>query len=83
MRALQSLAVKNNVEASDLGVFLDVPEELQEGHGARQRLDDSRSAAYYPRLIVTDADRDQDDCGPESTAIGERGVVAAPSSGFP
>ncbi|HMF49307.1 MAG TPA: CHAT domain-containing protein, partial [Candidatus Saccharimonadales bacterium] len=75
MRALQSFAVKNNVEASDLGVFLDVPEELQEGRGARQRLDDSRSAAYYPRLIITDADRDQDDCGPESTAMGERGVL--------
>ena len=60
MRALQSFALKNNVETNDLGVFLDVPEELQEGRGARQRLDDSRSAAYYPRLIITDADRDPD-----------------------
>ena len=86
MRSLQGFAAKNNVETNGLGVFLEVPEELQEGRGARQRLDDSRSAAYYPRLIITNADRDQDedtigDANFRRAARAAGAVQAAVSSG--
>jgi CHAT domain-containing protein len=43
-------------------------EHLLEGSGMRQRLEDSRSAAYWSRIVVTDADRREDECPPECYA---------------
>ena len=39
--------------------------ELEQGEGVRQRLFDDRNPSYWPRLIVTDADRRDDECPPE------------------
>ena len=38
---------------------------LQQGDGMRQRLEDARVASYWPRIVVTDADRREDECPPE------------------
>ena len=38
----------------------------------RQRLFDSRNPSYWPRLIVTDADRRDDECPPECCATARR-----------
>ena len=42
-----------------------VHRELVQGDGLRQRLFDNRDASYWPRLIVTDADRNDGRCPPE------------------
>ena len=61
MRFLREFAHKSNTEANSLGVRLDVPEELAQDRGARQRLDDSRAVGYWPRMMITDADRNDDE----------------------
>ena len=61
MHSLTDFAAKMNVDISQLGVRLEVPEELDRGIGIRQRLDDNRAVAHWPRLIITNADGDQDD----------------------
>jgi CHAT domain-containing protein len=57
MHALTDLAAR----IDRLGVRLEVPQELDRGMGIRQRLDDSRVIAYWPRMIVTDAAAGPDD----------------------
>ncbi len=52
--------------------------ELVHGDGLRQRLFDNRDASYWPRLIVTDDDRDDARCPPECY---ERPPAAAVSGG--
>ena len=61
MRSLTDFAAKVNVGISRLGVRLVVPEELDCGIGVRQRLDDNRAVAYWPRMIITNADSQEDD----------------------
>ncbi len=58
MHALMTLAARINGDIDQLGVRLEVPQELERGLGIRQRLDDSRTVAYWPRMIVTNADSD-------------------------
>lgn len=65
MRFLRGFAAKNNSEPRGLGVRLEVPEELEQGKGIRPRLDDNRAVGYWPRLIITDADRREEDCPAE------------------
>ena len=65
MRFLRQFAQKFNSESNALGVRLDVPDELQQDRGVRQRLDDNRSVGYWPRMMITDADRDDETCPPE------------------
>lgn len=64
MHALTRWAAKMN-STLELGVRLQVPQELDRGHGIRQRLDDNRGVAHWPRMIVT-----QDDPSGESGAPG-------------
>ncbi len=56
-------ALANRVQ--ELGVVLRPAEELAYGDGVRQRLSVSVGANYWPRLMVTDADRADDGCSPE------------------
>ena len=65
MHVLRDLAAKVNADARIAAVRLEVAEELEQGIGVRQRLDGSRTVGYWPRIIVTDADRDDDMCPPE------------------
>jgi hypothetical protein len=44
--------------------------ELTTGEGMRQRLFDDRAASYWPRLIVTDADRSEETAGAAALAAG-------------
>ena len=55
MHALTDLAAKITGSIEQIGVRLEVAHELGRGMGIRQRLDDSRAIAHWPRMIVTDA----------------------------
>jgi CHAT domain-containing protein/pimeloyl-ACP methyl ester carboxylesterase len=83
MHALSSIAAKLNGDLDQLGVRLEVPEELDRGPGIRQRLDDGRTVAYWPRMIITDADDKADPSADDSRDPAARGVTgetARPSS---
>jgi hypothetical protein len=53
--ALRSLPTRLAALSAQLGTELVCIGELAQGEGRRQRLFDSRSESYWPRLIVTDA----------------------------
>lgn len=61
-----------------VGTRIVVEPLLHQGEGMRQRLFDGRGGSYWPRLMITDADRDDDDCqvpghgAVTRTAIAER-----------
>lgn len=65
MHALQQIAASWRSDSAGLDVRLEVPQTLAEGPGIRPRLDDNRMMAYWPRLMITDADRDENECPPE------------------
>ena len=65
MRYLRGFAEKSNGEARGLGVRLEIPEELEQDRSVRPRLDDSRAVGHWPRMIITDADRNEEECPPE------------------
>ena len=67
MHSLTDFAAKMNADIRQLGVRLEVPEELDRGIGVRQRLDDNRAVAYWPRMIITNADSHESD-SPQPTA---------------
>ncbi|HEV7912938.1 MAG TPA: CHAT domain-containing protein, partial [Albitalea sp.] len=46
------------------GCRVDVDPLLHQGEGLRHRLFDGRGGAYWPRLMITDADRDENDSSP-------------------
>ena len=76
MRALTNLAAKVKLNIDQLGVRLEVPDELDRGIGMRQRLDDNRAVAHWPRMIITNADANPDEFPRQSaggTAQGEDG----------
>ncbi|HEY5959938.1 MAG TPA: CHAT domain-containing protein, partial [Polyangiaceae bacterium] len=73
--ALGALSTKLSAQADSLGVKLDCHDELFEGEGARHRLFDSSDAKYWPRLIVTDANRTDDDCSPQPNAAPTSGTT--------
>jgi CHAT domain-containing protein/triacylglycerol esterase/lipase EstA (alpha/beta hydrolase family) len=62
--ALQRVAKTMNDDPR-LGCRIDARPELEHGDGCRHRLDDARVFAYWPRLVITDADRREDECPPE------------------
>ncbi len=78
MRALTDLAVKMNMSIDQLGVRLEAPQELDRGMGIRQRLDDSRVIAHWPRMIVTNAEGGGDDFSRESAGASRREDGAKP-----
>jgi hypothetical protein len=63
--ALRQMPDKLGALARRHGAMLACRPELEQGEGLRQRLFDSRDQSYWPRLIVTDADRNDDECPPE------------------
>jgi len=65
---LRQMADKLAAAAERHGTLLVCQHELERGESARQRLFDSRSVSYWPRLVVTDADRDDETCPPECFA---------------
>ncbi len=75
--ALRYLSTQLAAKAQRQGTTLIARGELVRGDGARQRLFDDRNSSYWPRLIITDADRPEGDCAPDSirdraTASGSR-----------
>lgn len=60
--ALRRLDEVLESELQRLEARLDIAEELQTGDGVRQRLSLTPFGDYWPRLAVSDADRDDDDC---------------------
>lgn len=64
-RAVAALGSTLERQAKALGTSLEAARELIYGEGVRQRLSVSPGAHYWPRLIVTDADRSEDACSPE------------------
>ncbi|RYU58189.1 CHAT domain-containing protein [Methylolobus aquaticus] len=64
-RAVSELEATLGRELERLGARLEVAAELSRGEGSRHRLDVMPFTDYWPRLTVTDADRDELGCGPE------------------
>ena len=56
--ALRQMQAKLGDAARRMGTLLVCNAELQPGEGLRQRLFDAGGQSYWPRLLVTDADRD-------------------------
>ncbi len=75
--ALRQLSDRLGLQAQKQHTALVCRRELVHGEGLRQRLFDERSASYWPRLIITDADRDDERCPPASSP---RGAVGAPAA---
>ena len=68
--ALRDMPAKLDGVAKRLSTLLVCQGELEQGEGMRQRLFDGGSQSYWPRLIITDADRDEDGCAASGTAAG-------------
>jgi CHAT domain-containing protein/pimeloyl-ACP methyl ester carboxylesterase len=62
--ALQRVAKTLNADPA-LGCRIEAEAQLREGEGMRMRLDDEHAESYWPRIVVTDADRREDECPPE------------------
>ena len=62
--ALRQLGPQLAVQATKHGTMLVCRNELVQGEGLRQRLFDDRSGSYWPRLIIADADRGEENCPP-------------------
>nr|WP_316639628.1 CHAT domain-containing protein [uncultured Roseateles sp.] len=77
--ALRHLTPRLTAQAAKQGTLLICRGELDQGEGVRQRLFDSRSSSYWPRLIVTDADRSEEQCAPDCTLPGTAGEASAPT----
>jgi CHAT domain-containing protein len=68
--ALRSVATTLNADAA-LGYRIEAAQEIQTTESMRHRLQDARTAAYWPRLIITDADR-REEAPIEIVGTGER-----------
>ena len=75
--ALRAMPAKLDALLSQLRTSLVVSGELKVGQGMRQRLFDPGNQSYWPRLIVTDADRSDDGCPPPPIAEGDLSVKRA------
>ena len=62
--ALRQLGPQLAIQATKHGTMLVCRNELMQGEGLRQRLFDDRSSSFWPRLIIADADRGNEDCPP-------------------
>ena len=67
--ALRQLGPQLAAQAAKHGTMLVCRNELAQGEGLRQRLFDDRSSSYWPRLIIADADRNDDACPPDGAAV--------------
>ncbi|MEJ6007364.1 CHAT domain-containing protein [Paucibacter sp. AS339] len=81
--ALRTLSTQLAAQAEKQGTALLCQGELQQGEGFRQRLFDDGNSSYWPRLIITDAERSeaQGSAAPtaqEAAAEGSRIGAAAP-----
>ncbi len=65
-RALLSVAEQINRDGARQGLRVEAARELRHGRGSSQRLDASQVVAYWPRLVVTDADESGEPCPPKS-----------------
>ena len=63
--AVRALDQTLDTELTQLDAELELSNELQYGNGVRQRLSATPFSDYWPRLAVSDADRDDSDCSPE------------------
>ena len=89
--ALRQLGTQLAAQAERQGTMLVCRGELAQGEGLRQRLVDDRNSSFWPRLIITDADRTDDACPPECLGAspqapgpaGASGTSAAPSAAAP
>ncbi|MEJ8846843.1 CHAT domain-containing protein [Variovorax rhizosphaerae] len=63
--ALRQMSSSLDAHAEASGTALVCRSELRHDESARQRLFDDRAMNYWPRLMVTDADRRDDLCPPE------------------
>ena len=63
--AVSQLGSTLKSELRQMNFQLDAAEELFTGEGARQRLSVSPFSDYWPRLMVSDADREEADCPPD------------------
>lgn len=79
VHALRGLASGLSAEAEQQGTALVCHSELSEGEGFRLRLLGSSNESYWPRLLVTDADRGDDLCPPGVPAVPFGGAVRAPN----
>jgi len=76
--AVRDLPQRLEKDRKQLGTRIEAGTELREGEGVRPRLQVSESFGYWPRLIVTAADRSEDDSEepdrgePLPTALAER-----------
>ncbi|MCV2353398.1 CHAT domain-containing protein [Paucibacter sp. B2R-40] len=57
--ALRNLSAQLAAQAEKQGTALLCQAELQQGEGFRQRLFDDGNSSYWPRLIITDAERSE------------------------
>ena len=64
-RAVSALEANTRLDFQRLGARIMPCKELLRGEGARHRLDVATFADYWPRLTVTDADREDHGCGAE------------------
>ena len=71
--ALRQASDALSMQADKAGTLLVCRSEIQRDDSARQRLFDDRSMSYWPRLVVTDADRSDDRCPPECFEPGPPG----------
>lgn len=79
--ALRQLPQRIAGEAQKLSTTIVVRGELEQGEGMRQRLFDSRAGSYWPRLMITDAQRNDDDCSPEAPAASATRLAPATAPG--
>ena len=75
--ALRQMPDKLGDVARRMGTLLVCNAELQQGEGMRQRLFDAGSQSYWPRLLVTDADRDDDGAPDQAQAAQATTTTAA------
>jgi CHAT domain-containing protein/pimeloyl-ACP methyl ester carboxylesterase len=66
VRAIRRVAGRLEREAESMGCYLEPAFTLTIGKGAQQRLEAISGTSYWPRLTITDADRRDDICPPES-----------------
>ncbi|MFO1322311.1 MAG: CHAT domain-containing protein [Burkholderiales bacterium] len=80
-KALQRVAGRLNDDAARHGMRVEAAPTLRQKRGWRHRLDAQGASTYWPRIIVTDADRQEDLCPPGSA--GGDGNAAAGAGAAP
>ncbi len=79
--ALREMPAKLDGVAQRLSTMLVCRSDLECGEGMRQRLFDGGSQSYWPRLLITDADRDDEGCLPAAAAEPSTADVGAAHPG--